>query len=101
LAKPLETVVFRIVQECLTNVVKHSGSHRVRISLAQHGEQLQVDVQDWGIGFELDQVGERGFGLRGIRERARLFGGNAAIESSRQEGARIVVGLPLTKDAPD
>jgi len=99
LARPLETVVFRIVQECLTNVVRHSGSDRVRIDLAQRGERLRVQVQDWGLGFELDEVGGNGFGLRGIRERARLFGGSAAIESSPQEGTKIVVELPLTQDA--
>ena len=101
LAKPLETAVFRIVQECLTNIVRHSGSHQARIAVAQQGERLQVQVQDWGLGFELDQVGEKGFGLRGIRERARLFGGNATIKSSPQGGTSIVVELPLTEDVSE
>ncbi len=98
LAPPLETTVFRIVQESLTNVRRHSGSSRVKVTLTGHNDRLRVEIQDWGTGFDPDQVDENHFGLRGIRERARLLGGLASIDASPAGGTRIVVELPLLED---
>lgn len=61
----------------------------------QHGDQLRIAIQDWGVGFPPNEVGEGHFGVAGIRERARLLGGSAVIESSPGQGARIVVELPV------
>ena len=57
-----------------------------------------VEVEDWGIGFDLEKVEKDRFGLRGIHERARLLGGHSIIDSAVGKGTRIVVELPLVED---
>ena len=91
----LENAIFRIVQEGVANVRRHSKSDRAEIRLVQDGNQVRVQIQDWGIGFKPDTVEERCFGLAGIRERARVLGGQATVDSTPGEGTRIVVELPL------
>jgi PAS domain S-box-containing protein len=97
LAAPLESTVFRIVQESLTNACRHSQSRKVRIALVQQGDRLRIEVEDWGCGFDPAQVPKEHFGLEGIRERARLFGGRAAIDSAPGQGTRITVELPIVE----
>jgi signal transduction histidine kinase len=101
LISPLENAIFRIVQEGLTNACRHSNSPQVRIVLDQQGDRVQIEIEDWGIGFEPQKVEETHFGLKGIRERARLLGGQATIESRRGQGTRIRVELPLVESATD
>lgn len=97
LAPPLESALFRIVQEALTNACGHSQSRRVRVTLSQRGDRVLVEVQDWGIGFDPAQIQGEHFGLRGIRERAALLGGRAAIDTTPGQGTRILVELPLVE----
>lgn len=99
LAAPVETAVFRIVQEGLANACRHSQSEKVRVAVIGDAQSVRVEIQDWGIGFDPSQVGECHFGLRGIRERAKLLGGQAAIESSPRMGTRIAVRLPRALEA--
>ncbi|MBI3839006.1 MAG: PAS domain S-box protein [Planctomycetia bacterium] len=91
----LENTLFRIVQEALTNVFRHSQSKTAQVNLIQSADRLRLTVEDWGIGFDPRKIKGRQFGLRGIRERARLFGGTAIIHSSPGLGTRISVELPL------
>jgi PAS domain S-box-containing protein len=91
----LENAVYRIVQEGLTNAWKHSQSKKVSVELVQDGEDLRIVIEDQGIGFDPQAVGEGRFGLEGIRERARLLGGRSLIESTPGKGTRIVVELPI------
>jgi len=98
LAPSLENVIFRIVQECLTNARRYSQSDRLLIRLTQRDDNIRIEVQDWGIGFNPREVGDGHFGLEGIQERARLFGGSATIKSALGKGTRIVVQLPLKRD---
>jgi PAS domain S-box-containing protein len=95
LAPPLESVVFRIIQECVTNARRHSGSPNIRIELHHVGERIRIDVRDWGVGFKPAEVGGDHYGLMGIRERARLFGGFASIETEPGQGVHIAVELPV------
>ena len=95
LAPVLENAIYRIVQEGLGNAVKHSKSAKVRVELAQQGDRIRIEIQDWGIGFDSQQVPEGCFGLKGIQERARLLGGSAKIDSAPGEGTRITVDVPL------
>jgi signal transduction histidine kinase len=95
LAAPLESTLFRVVQESLANVRRHSGSPRARIMLMQGHDWVRVAVEDWGNGFDATKVGQNHFGLQGIRERARLLGGRTSISSTPGKGTRIVVRLPL------
>lgn len=91
----LEATVFRIVQEALHNVIRHSGSPRVQVTLRQVGEQIRIEVRDWGTGFDARKAAHGRYGLRGIRERARLLGGRASIRSFPDRGTRIRVTLPV------
>jgi PAS domain S-box-containing protein len=95
LAPTLENAVYRIAQEGLTNAWKYSKSKKVSVGLVQLGEDLRIEIQDWGVGFDLNSVEEGRFGLEGIRERTRLLGGKSVIESTPGKGTRIVVDLPI------
>ena len=97
LASPLETAVFRIVQESLANAARHSQSEEIRIELDQHDDWIRVTIEDWGTGFAIENVAQSCFGLEGIRERARLFGGEANIDSTPGKGTRITVELPVVE----
>lgn len=91
----LEATIYRIVQEAVGNVVRHSGSRRAAIRLKQAGDQIHVEVEDWGVGFDPAEVSEKRFGLQGIRERARLLRGRASIDSVPGKGTRVFVDLPI------
>jgi signal transduction histidine kinase len=91
----LEGSIFRIVQETLTNVARHSHSERALVRLTQDGDRLRLEIRDWGVGFDPGTVLEHRYGLQSIRERARLLRGKAVIGSRRGEGTCIVVDLPL------
>lgn len=95
LSPPLENTLFRVAQEGLTNACRHSRSNKVRIELVQQNGTVRIEVRDWGVGFTVAQVSDDCFGIKGIRERARLFGGEATIDSTPGEGTRVVVKLPI------
>jgi PAS domain S-box-containing protein len=98
LPRDLETNLFRVVQECLTNVHRHSGSKTARVEVTRKDHQIRVAVEDKGKG-----IGERsahGVGLRGMRERVGQFGGRLEIRSS-DAGTTIIARLPLpASEAP-
>lgn len=100
LLPPLETAVFRIVQEALFNALRHSKSARIRVELKQHGDRLHIDVQDWGVGFDPQSVSKKCFGLRGLCTRARLYGGQAAIQSGPGQGTRVHAELHVAEPPP-
>jgi len=97
LASDCELAIYRIVQECLSNVRRHSQSERAQVELLDGPEELKVVVRDWGHGFDPDAVAPDHYGLIGIRDRARLIGARAEIESSRR-GTRVCVTLPRSTD---
>lgn len=94
----LEGAVFRIVQEALTNAGRHSQNHHAAVQLSQEEDMLRIEIRDRGVGFDPQKVPADRFGLRGITERARMFGGDATIESTPGEGTVIRVQLPLQPD---
>jgi signal transduction histidine kinase len=87
--------IYRMVQESLTNAWRHSQSRKVQIEVRQEDGELCVDVRDWGIGFDVEKVDRGRFGLQGIRERARLFGGEAAVMSAPGEGTCVSLRIPF------
>jgi PAS domain S-box-containing protein len=91
----LENAIYRIVQEALTNACRYSKSKKVQVELVQHGDWIRIEVRDYGAGFNPDEIKENQFGLAGIRERARLLGGTATVESGPGKGTRIAVELPV------
>ncbi|MHB8902782.1 MAG: sensor histidine kinase, partial [Thermoguttaceae bacterium] len=90
----LENAVYRIVQECLTNAQRHSHSEKVRIDLLEENGRIRIQVTDWGRGFDPDAVPPERFGLDGIRQRARILGGKAEINSRIGQGTTVLVELP-------
>jgi PAS domain S-box-containing protein len=93
----LENSIYRIVQEGLANACKHSNSKKVRIELEEHDQHLYIKIQDWGIGFDPENVKETCYGLAGIRERVRLLDGKVIINSAPKKGTLIAVELPLVE----
>ena len=91
----LENAVFRIIQESLQNACRHSQSDRIRVLLNQRDGRINIEVQDWGIGFDSAAVDGERFGLQGIRERARLLDGKVTIESAANQGTRISISIPF------
>jgi signal transduction histidine kinase len=89
----VEDTIYRLVQESLTNVVKHAEATRVTVAVREIGEVVEIDVRDDGAGFDPDTSTE-GFGLLGMRERAALAGGSVAVESSPGHGSTIHAIVP-------
>jgi signal transduction histidine kinase len=91
----VETTAYRIVQEALTNIVKHAGARRVAIVLAQRGGTLSVIVEDDGNGFDGRMQRDGGFGLVAMRERLALIDGRLEIESAAGAGTTLRSTIPL------
>jgi signal transduction histidine kinase len=99
LGEELEMAVYRLVQEALTNVVKHAEASRVRVSVGEGQGEIVVEVQDDGIGFDSSSAGD-GFGLAGMRERVGLVGGTLVVEATEQGGTRVCARMPASRRAP-
>ncbi len=93
----IETTAFRIVQEALSNSRKYSHTSRLRVALERKNGELNITVQDWGVGFDTGCIGaeKRCVGLVGMKERAGLLDGTCLISSSPNGGTSISVTLPL------
>jgi signal transduction histidine kinase len=102
LPRDLETAIFRLVQECLTNIHRHSKSPVARIRVANSGGDVRVEVEDEGKGIapekqvEIMSTGLPGVGVRGMRERLRQLGGSLEIKSAGAgQGTVVVAHLPV------
>ena len=96
LQDPHATTIFRVLQESLTNIAKHSEATQVEVILEREGPEVVLTVHDNGRGFAANDPARPGhFGLVGLRERAALLNGQVSIESAPGRGARIEVRLPL------
>jgi two-component system, NarL family, sensor histidine kinase UhpB len=89
------TAVFRIVQESLTNAIRHANARRLAVALEVDGEGVRARVEDDGCGTAPLYVGGTGMGVLGMRERARAHGGRFTIESRPGVGTTVSVHLPL------
>ena len=100
LPSAVETALYRVAQESLTNVQKHASSARVRVTLQRLNGSVRLQVRDWGQGFRTDEVatgdgpGER-VGLSSMRERIALLGGSFEIHSELGNGTEVVAEVPL------
>ncbi len=90
------TAIFRILQETLTNVLRHSNATEISISLTERDGQVVLVTNDNGKGIAKKQISNpRSFGLMGIRERAHVFGGNMEIVGIRGKGTTVTVSIPI------
>jgi signal transduction histidine kinase len=92
----ISTTAFRIFQEILTNVARHSRATRVDIELGLTPEELTLEVLDNGVGIaDSDLNGRKSLGLLGMRERALLFGGEVSVSGTPGQGTRVAVSIPI------
>jgi len=99
----LETALFRVAQEAITNIAKHSGAETVLIQCLERDNRISIEIEDDGKGFAPESLPppaarERGLGLLGMRERVELFGGTLEIDSAPGSGTRIAVTVPVVQE---
>ncbi|MDD0973416.1 PAS domain-containing sensor histidine kinase [Pseudomonas fontis] len=92
------TSLFRILQEALTNVMRHAQAHTVQISLSLEDNQLCLTISDDGVGFSPGDSRPTSFGLVGMRERVLMLGGSMRLDSEPGEGTSLSVRIPLNRD---
>jgi signal transduction histidine kinase len=95
LPEEVETVLYRIVQEALTNIVKHAQASRVSIVVTQKPGAVGAVIEDDGRGFDPDQSVDGGIGLIGMRERVALLDGSMTIETAPGKGTTLVIEVPV------
>jgi len=105
--KPLDddvrVLLFRAVRELFVNIVKHAHAHKATVSIRRDGQEIEILVEDDGIGFDKSRVHTRspqkgGFGLFLYRERLSYLGGRFQVETSPGEGTRVTLAAPLRRD---
>ena len=101
LHRDMELIVFRLVQECLTNIHRHSGSKTAIIRIARNADAVNVEVQDHGRDMSMERLAEiqskgSGVGILGMRERLRQLEGSLKVESG-PKGTRILANIPITQ----
>ena len=102
----METAIFRIVQECVTNIHRHSGSSAAKVCISLTDSQVLIEVQDRGKGISSAkqsdiELGRAGVGIRGMRERLRQLGGSLEIDSQGDgKGTTVIAHLPIEKNSP-
>jgi signal transduction histidine kinase len=95
LPREVETALYRIIQEALTNIVKHAGASRVSILLTRRDGSVAAIVEDDGSGFDPSATSDDGLGLVGMRERVGLIDGRLRIESAAGSGTTVLAEVPL------
>src|SRR5262249_53134505 len=105
LAPALETACFRIVQEAITNTIRHARAESARIEISDARGMLELEISDDGAGFDPERARSRAArgasaGLLGMRERVLLVGGQLEIGSAASRGTRIKVEIPLDLGPP-
>ncbi len=103
ISNPVKTVIYRVLQEALNNISKHSKTTLVNLTLQKKGGTIEFIIQDHGQGFELNAVlshknYEKGLGLSGMKERTHLSGGSFEIESTQGIGTTIRASWPLPEN---
>jgi PAS domain S-box-containing protein len=95
LSPNLALVVYRIVQEALTNVARHARATRVSVRISPRGRRLRIQIRDNGIGFD-PKILRQSNGLSGMRERALALGGEIIVDSGPDKGTKIIATLPVS-----
>ena len=98
LSKAVALGVFRVLQEALTNAVKHARTHELRVTLRGEADGISLEVADHGIGFDVHASSSSGLGLLSMRERLALIGGGIAIDSRPGHGTTVRVHVPLERE---
>jgi signal transduction histidine kinase len=97
----VEIALFRICQETMNNIARHARAESVLIQLGAEGDDIVIDIEDDGVGFDPAGPAKKDrphYGLLGIRERAELLGGRASVESAPGKGTRVEVRVPIQRE---
>lgn len=99
LGEDIELALYRMVQEALANVAKHSGATQAEVEMKTEGDSIKVLIRDRGRGFEADRERDSGtgLGLFGLRERAEYMGGSVDIVSGLGHGTTVMIEVPLAE----
>ncbi len=91
-----QIMLYRLVQECFTNVIKHSRAGSVALRVSRKNGKIHLQVRDDGVGFDLSKAGRKqdSFGLSGMKERVALLGGDIQIQSSLGKGTKVEIAIP-------
>jgi PAS domain S-box-containing protein len=93
--------IYRVVQEALRNIVKHSGAKEATVTLESVEDRFRLSIADRGVGFDTEEIGGKaGLGLVSMEERIRLLGGSLMIRSTPDEGTEVEAFVPLPKEEP-
>src|SRR5690606_22776004 len=93
-----EVSIYRIIQESINNIIKHSGAKRVEIKISNSADDTIIYVKDDGKGFDREKESiKKGFGLAGIRERTSILGGKLILNSELNKGTELTVIFPAGK----
>lgn len=95
----LSVTLYRVVQEALRNIARHSGASKVAVTLRASGSSIWLTIRDNGIGFDPSETAKGGIGLISMKERVRLINGMLSVESKPQRGTRITVHVPHALEA--
>jgi signal transduction histidine kinase len=103
LPRDVESALFRIAQEAMTNIARHAGAETVLIQCARRDGRVTLDIEDDGHGFDVQALGRpdssgRGLGLMGMRERGELIGGSLVLESTPGQGTHVSLTVPVPLD---
>jgi signal transduction histidine kinase len=91
-----ETVIFRVLQELISNIIKHAQANEITIQLIREKNEFTLMVEDNGKGFDLEKAGSQdGIGLKNIRSRVEYLNGSVSFDSAPGKGTTIVVEIPV------
>jgi two-component system, NarL family, sensor histidine kinase DevS len=96
----VESTMYRLVQEALTNAVKHAGAARVEVAIDDRSGTIDIQVRDDGRGFDAEDVGA-GFGLLGMRERVGIVNGTLEVQSQIGRGTTVRARIPSVRRQPE
>lgn len=92
----LEITIFRIVQELITNVIKHASATEATVYLTHHGDKINIMVEDNGVGFDISNIKAKdGMGLYSIQKRIENLGGQVSIDAIKSKGTTIILDIPI------
>lgn len=100
-SKEAEINIYRVVQECVNNIIKHAQATAARVEIRRESHAIYITVEDNGRGFVLqgDRSGRRGFGLTGISERVRMLGGTHKVHSAIGQGTTVSIKVGLRDES--
>ncbi len=93
ISKEMEIHFYRIIQECINNIIKHSGANNCKVTIKHWHERINIDIEDNGRGFDIESESKspQGYGIQGIMERTQFLGGKVRVESAPEKGTRILL----------